>query len=372
LAASSATAPPDFDDEPLFGRTLNYNDPPFVHINSTDPSRSFDMTAVAKRRAQLYKAATKAVAESWEQASLHEHLSNGDGFSSPPRHSAAPAASGQNPSVQFASPANQYYELGPSLDSSSSSSSDTFKEDRKSAAKPNADDDRQPAANPDAGCNSHSTASNEQSPSSRSDNSSHSFGASSEGTPYGDLICFGRKISWRTDKEGVKWPVYSSLSLSVKELKEVLSGRSMPTLGKKEFLIKRLENKDKRSWMYQKSLESAGLRAPKDQDQVPDRFKSNLGNFIGNIDATRSRSDSATSAVSALPSPPGKKSDDFGPHSKSLPPAGRSKMAIDVELESASESGDSQMSVDSDAVEMFPKSSAEESEEIRRDERLMC
>jgi hypothetical protein len=55
-----------------------------------------------------------------------------------------------------------------------------------------------------------------------------------------------------------------------------------------------------------------------------------------------------------------------------LPPAGRkSSDAIDVDVESASESDSSQMSVDSDAVEMFPKVSAEEKEEGRRDSRLM-
>lgn len=55
-----------------------------------------------------------------------------------------------------------------------------------------------------------------------------------------------------------------------------------------------------------------------------------------------------------------------------LPPAGRkSSDAIDVDVESASESDSSQMSVDSDAVEMFPKVSAEEKEERRRDSRLM-
>jgi hypothetical protein len=138
--------------------------------------------------------------------------------------------------------------------------------------------------------------------------------------------------------------VYSSLS--VNELQEVLGGRALPNSGKKELLIRRLENKDKRSWLYQKSLKSAGLKARKDQDQVPYRFKLNLDNFIGNIiDTTRCPSNSSTSIASEMASLP-RKSAAAAPRAKSLPPVGsRSSAAIDVDVESASDTASSQMRV---------------------------
>jgi hypothetical protein len=92
-------------------------------------------------------------------------------------------------------------------------------------------------------------------------------------------------------------------SLSVKELKEILGGRALSMSGKKDLLICRLENKNKRSWLYHQLLEAANGRSRCYQDQVPDRFKSNLENFIGNVDATRSPSDSATSVALNVASP---------------------------------------------------------------------
>jgi hypothetical protein len=87
---------------------------------------------------------------------------------------------------------------------------------------------------------------------------SDSSASSSEDRPYEDLIHFGSKIRWVTDHQGVQWPVYSHLTN--KELKDILTGRKMPTYGKKEMLICRLENKDKRRHAYRESLEKAGLR----------------------------------------------------------------------------------------------------------------
>jgi hypothetical protein len=162
-----------------------------VPTNSTDYSGSFDMTAATKCRAEFYKATTEVVAELWEQASLEDRSLNGDGFSSPPRRSTAPAASDQKPSVHFDSPANQYYKLGPSFDSlSSSGRSGTLVDDRKQAAKLDVEDDHKPAAKPDAGRRSCSPAFNDQSSSSRSDDGSQSSGGSStaDGMAYGDLI----------------------------------------------------------------------------------------------------------------------------------------------------------------------------------------
>lgn len=376
---TSAAASSNFEEEPLHGRALDYNAPPFVLTGSANPS--FDTAAAARRRSEFYKAATEVVSESWEQASLDERSSNGDGFSSPPRRSTAASAAAQKPSVQFDSPSNQYYDLGPSFDSSSSSEG-SFVDDWKPASKPDFEDDRKPAAKPvleddckpaaqSGASRSAPCAPNGQSPSPPSDGSHSSGGSSSvDAGAYNDLIRFGRKIRWRTDDNGVKWPEYSSLS--VKELKEVLSGRALSTSGKKDLLIRRLENKDKRTWVYHQSLAAANLRPRREQDQVPNRFKSNLDSFIGNVDASRSRSDSFTSVASEVGSPRSKKSAAPPPRAKSLPPPGvRSNKTIEVDVESASDSETSQMSVDSDAVEMFPKVSAEEKEERRRDSRLM-
>jgi hypothetical protein len=96
----------------------------------------------------------------------------------------------------------------------------------------------------------------------------------------------------------VKWLVYSQLTN--KELKEILTGRKMPIYGKKEILVRRLENKDKRRHTYLGCLEKSGLRLPPEADHIPNRYNSNLmESFIGNIDATRQRSSSAHSSSSA-------------------------------------------------------------------------
>jgi hypothetical protein len=61
----------------------------------------------------------------------------------------------------------------------------------------------------------------------------------------------------------------------------------MPIYGKKDVLVRRLENKDKRWQAYHESLAKSGLRCSTKTDQVPDRYNSNLESFIGNIDTTR-------------------------------------------------------------------------------------
>jgi hypothetical protein len=97
----------------------------------------------------------------------------------------------------------------------------------------------------------------------------------------------------------VQWPFYSHLTN--KELKDILTGRKMPTYGKKEMLILRLENKDKHRHAYRESLDKAGLRKMAQSDQVSGHYRSNLDNFIGNVDATCQRSSSSHSAASAGP-----------------------------------------------------------------------
>jgi hypothetical protein len=89
-----------------------------------------------------------------------------------------------------------------------------------------------------------------------SDEASQSSGDSSasEEGPYADLIQFGSRICWVTDSAGVKWPVYDRLTN--KELKDI-PDRKMPTSGKKELMIGRLENKDKRTHAYRESLAKA-------------------------------------------------------------------------------------------------------------------
>jgi hypothetical protein len=206
-----------------------------------------------------------------------------------------------------------------------------------------------------------------------SDDSSQGSGASSdcEEAPYADLICFGSSIRWVTDPAGVKWPVYDRLTN--KELKDILSHCKMPTLGKKELLIRRLENKDKRTHAYRESLVQAGLTRPGKKDQVPDWYNANLENFIGNIDATRQRSSSAHSTSSAAAAAAKSRSiaSASSKRSKSVPPSchhsSKPSSPINVDVESASSDEDScRMEVDQDAVEMFPQSTAEGSAEFRR------
>lgn len=206
---TSAAASLNFKEEPLQGRALDYNAPPFVPTGSANPS--FDTAAAARRCAEFYKAATEVVAESWEQASLDEHSSNGDGFSSPPRCSTAASAAVQRDSSSSSK--------GSFVDDRKPAAKPDFEDDRKPAAKPVLEDDRKSAAQPDASRRSAPFAPNEQSPSPPSDGSNSSGSSSSvDAGAYDDLIRFGRKIRWRMDDDGVKWPEYSSLS--VKELKE--------------------------------------------------------------------------------------------------------------------------------------------------------
>jgi hypothetical protein len=129
----------NFGEELLRGRTLNYQAASFVpqgnNVFRSDDGNYVSAQA-AVRLADFYRAATEVVNESWEQASHEERSEVGDdGFSAP--RSPPCCAKQSNPtntsSVQFDSPSNRYYELGPSLDSSDSSGSDPS-DDRKVSA----------------------------------------------------------------------------------------------------------------------------------------------------------------------------------------------------------------------------------------------
>jgi hypothetical protein len=147
----------------------------------------------------------------------------------------------------------------------------------------------------------------------------------------------------------------------------------MPIYGKKEILVRRLENKDKRRHTYCGCLEKSGLRLQPEADHISNRYNSNLESFIGNIDATRQRSSSAHSSSLAGPASSGRNAAVASNRSKSLPPSpyctGVSPSSR-IEVESVSSDEDSaRMEVDQDAVDMFPVWS--ENEEIRRDRRLL-